>query len=117
MKKYDVNITWDLDGLVGFESYSDGRTREQVLNTLPITVTIEVNNDETVGDVVSELFQTLESDYGWLVPEVEINIDGLTKTIVNYSSQRDYLDAIFREIQQETGRDMREAFAGGRHAV
>ena len=66
MKVEVKNIKYDLDGMFGFECYSNGKTREEVLSSLPKSMVVEVDVYEPSG-VHEKIQKIIEDQTGWLV--------------------------------------------------
>ena len=89
MKVRVKNLQYDLDGTSGFESYGKGRTRKEVLSSLPDCVDLvlpqevldECMNEEEFGgrepreDWIQE---EIEENQGWLVIGFEYEFMGQT---------------------------------------
>ena len=76
------DIVYDLDGVKGFDHYSEGRTREEVLKQLPtedeseIEVTVEDIAKMTFSDIEAEIDEVIEDEiedcYGWIVDSCKV---------------------------------------------
>ena len=78
MKITVKNIQYDLDGLFGFDEYSNGGTKEEVLAKLPTSqeIDVEFSNDDYVPGVIQK---HLEEITGWLVVGFDYKISGEVK--------------------------------------
>ena len=76
------NIQYDLDGSYGFKHYSKGRTKQEVLSSLPneleVTIPREVYGDWVTDDFTggrrereSGIQEKIEDNQGWLVTGFE----------------------------------------------
>jgi len=71
------NIKYDLDGMLGFESYVEyGLTKEGVLNDLPSTGTVLWSEDDI--SLIGRIQKDIESDTGWLVIGFDYEFEGKT---------------------------------------
>lgn len=76
------DIVYDLDGVKGFDHYSEGRTREEVLRELPSTdeseleITLEDFSGITFQDIEAEIDEVIEDEieghYGWIVDSCKV---------------------------------------------
>ena len=76
------DIVYDLDGVKGFDHYSEGRTREEVLKELPtedeseIEVAIEDIAKITYSDIEAEIDEVIDEEiedyFGWIVKSCKV---------------------------------------------
>ena len=73
------NITYDLDGLAGFNEYSNGKSREDVLADVPQQVLLTLNDESSLvgegGSVDSFMLRNyLENEAGWQVIDFTLKV-------------------------------------------
>jgi len=73
MKVEVKNIKYDLDGVFGFECYSNGRTREEVLSSLPKFLEVHIEDPDGIEWTIQEL---IENETGWLVSGFDYELNG-----------------------------------------
>jgi len=94
------DIVYDLDGVKGFDYYSEGRTREEVLKELPSTdeseieITVEDTKDLTFEDIEAEIDAVIDDEiedyYGWIVKSCKVTcFDETGSKILSEKYERD----------------------------
>ncbi len=72
-KKKVKNIQYDLDGMFGFEFYSNGRTREEILSSLPKSIEVEIEDPDGIEWSIQK---NIEDATGWLVVGFDFEFNG-----------------------------------------
>lgn len=95
------NIQYDLDGMFGFETYSNGRTREEVLSSLPKfgILHIEDPEDQDPDGIEWTIQKLIEDETGWLVSGFDYELKG--KFISWTEPKNPIIEAAMEELKEK----------------